>query len=69
MQRITLGMACVLMALWGAGSLLPVLGDMACGWLAFAPRAAAALIFTGMFFGPTRCYDAPEEAGEQKPGV
>ncbi len=67
MQMVLLGMACVLMALWGAGSVVHALGHIAGGWLQFAPRAAAALIFTGMFFGPTRSHDAPdEEKSEQQ---
>ncbi len=67
MQILGLKLACVLMALWGAGSVVPALGHLTGGWLAFAPRAAAALLFTGMFFGPTRSSEGREEQSSEDP--
>ena len=69
MQMVLLGMACVLLALWGAGSVAHTWGHLALGRLASAPYAAAALIFLGMLFGPTRTHSSEDDEGEQKPGA
>lgn len=63
---ILLALACVLLGVWGAGSVAHTLLHTRSDWLGFLPRAAAALIFLGMFFGPTRSQNAPntQEPGE-----
>lgn len=65
MQLILLGLACVLLAIWGAGSVAHALTHAAGAWLASVPYAAAALIFTGMFFGPARSYAGAEEEADE----
>ncbi len=54
MQMVLLGMASFLMALWGVGAVVHASAHLTWAWVAWAPRAAAALVFMGMCLGPTR---------------